>query len=376
MKQNLITYHHTKGETGIKVIHDYINLTASDGSNDMIIGGNLYTGITLNVNIQPVNSEAPVVTGEYFLDVVESKSSVLTEKILKATDIDTKLKDVICNILELPTFGFLQTSSPVEGSEISRDGIAVNKFNAQDLKDLHVSYNQNNHKRVEPTNDRVVLQCTDGVNTGSKVTINIGITPFNDEHPLVYVQSNIMCVEDDIILFDLSKINPFDGDEPEEQLVITVTKQPKNGELLLQKTSELVAATIFTKDALTSEFDTSLMYQHKGTETVTDSFEINVSDGVHNTTKEVNIKIISMDDETPRMTVNTGLNIERLETKIITYHNLKTVDLDSEDAQLMYIVMIAPTLGKLQKVVSPSVVVQIGKGGNFTQKDIMERKIR
>ena len=83
-----------------------------------------------------------------------------------------------------------------------------------------------------------------------------------------------------------------------------------------------------------------------------------------------------MDDETPRLTVNTGLKLERKETKVITTRNLKAVDLDSDDKNLMYILMTKPALGHLQKVESPNVVRNLMLGDNFTQKDIKARKVR
>ena len=83
-----------------------------------------------------------------------------------------------------------------------------------------------------------------------------------------------------------------------------------------------------------------------------------------------------MDDETPRMIVNTGLNVDRFETKVITNRNLKATDLDSDDLSLLYIIMLPPIQGKLQKYLSESNVVEIRKGGNFTQEDINKRRIR
>ena len=376
LQQGLVTYRHTSGEIGTEKLQDSVKLTVTDNSNDFVLGGNIYSGIVLNLMTEPVDSEAPEINGTYLLNVAEGGETNITEEVLRVKDRDTILKSVICNILEFPMFGFIEIRSPETGSEISRKGVAITKFSSYDLISGHVNYVQNNHKRVEPRNDLFRIKCTDGKNNATDQLIRVSIAPQNDEAPIIYAQNNILCVEDDIVLFDLSKINPFDGDKPEDKLSITVTKQPVNGELLLQKTTELVSATTFTKEALLPTHTTSLMYQHKGTETLNDKFEICISDGVHNVSKTINLTIIAMDDETPRMIVNTGLNVDRFETKVITNRNLKATDLDSDDLSLLYIIMLPPIQGKLQKYLSESNVVEIRKGGNFTQEDINKRRIR
>jgi hypothetical protein len=54
------------------------------------------------------------------------------------------------------------------------------------------------------------------------------------------------------------------------------------------------------------------MYQHDNTESFEDSVEFIVTDGLHNVTQNIPIVIIPVDDETPRLTVNTGLEIENV----------------------------------------------------------------
>ena len=119
-----------------------------------------------------------------------------------------------------------------------------------------------------------------------------------------------------------------------------------------------------------------MIYQHKGTETTKDQFELSVFDGVHTTEGMVNITIIPMDDEQPRLVVNTGLRIDRGQSKTITTRNLKAQDLDSEDSQLMYIVMMESISGKLQKLNTSQLYSDLVKGSNFTQTDIDKKRIR
>ena len=376
VRNGIIIYRHTSGEIGIEPKKDTIHLALSDTSDELIEGGNIYNGIVIELVTVPVDSEPPRISGFLNLEVPEGGSKKLTKDVLLVTDTDTRLKEVSCKITKPPLFGYIQTSSPLEGSEISGIGKSISVISAYDLYHGYVSYVQSRHKKIEPTSDSFRVICTDGSNPAPEITIHVSITPTNDEAPIIFAQSNIVCVEDDLIMLNLAKINPYDQDQPGDEMIITVVTPPVNGELLLQKISELTPATRFTKSALTADLDSSLLYQHKGSETTSDSFELQVSDGIHNTTKVIHIIIISMDDETPRMQINTRLQMDRLETKVITYLNLKAVDLDSDDSNLMYIVMMEPVLGKLQKTISSTVTVDIRKGGNFTQSDIDARRIR
>ena len=66
-----------------------------------------------------------------------------------------------------------------------------------------------------------------------------------------------------------------------------------------------------------------IAYEHDDTETTEDKFEIKVSDGLHEDSKVISITIIPVDDETPRMTINNGMDIELSETKVIGNDVLK-----------------------------------------------------
>lgn len=65
--------------------------------------------------------------------------------------------------------------------------------------------------------------------------------------------------------------------------------------------------------------------------------------------KTVLIMVIPVDDETPRMAINNGLEIEIRETKIINNRILMATDLDSEDKFLVYIIRYGPGHGLLQE---------------------------
>ncbi len=80
--------------------------------------------------------------------------------------------------------------------------------------------------------------------------------------------------------------------------------------------------------------------------------------------------VILVDDETPRMAINDGLEIEVGEVKIINNKVLKATDLDTEDSILTYIIRYGPNQGFLQKRTPFGTFENITVGMNFTQNEI------
>ena len=281
VQDNLLVYKHVGGEIGADPVHDVINLTLSDMSDDWIQGGNRYSGILLDIEVQPIDSETPVVTGSLNVTVEEAGRMLISKDVLSVSDVDTKVKDVECKVTTVPVFGFVETIGTKEGSEKSEKGNAVSSFSLSDLRNDKIFYVQSKHKGIEPVQDKFRVRCTDGSNVSPEVTIRVRIEPSNDEKPQILVQPNIVCVEDDYIAFSTAQINPFDQDRPADELLITIKKKPDHGQLLLQELTKLKPAVSFLRDALESIEETTLIYQHDGSETKLDAFEISVSDGKH-----------------------------------------------------------------------------------------------
>ena len=344
-----------------------MNLTLSDMSDEWLVGGNRYDGIVLNFEILPVDSEPPVLEIERAINVVEGLKGTLTEPNLKVTDVDTEILKIVCKITEQPSLGFIESVTPAEGSEQSRMGMVATEFSNRDLINGKVNYVQSIHKNIEPTVDQFKIACTDKNNTSVQTTMNVLIQPRNDEKPVPLVREFIV-LENDYISFDLALINAIDADVPADELVFFINKQPKHGQLLRQNL-DLSKIKQFTKSELAAS-EGGILYQHDGSETTKDSFEVIVSDGVHNVTTTVPVKIISVDDEVPHMTINAGLRVDRDEMKVITNRNIKATDIDSDDEKLIYFVMDDAKFGRLTKRLPNGQFRNLTKGSNFTQKDV------
>uniref|UniRef100_F6SBL8 FRAS1-related extracellular matrix protein 2 n=1 Tax=Monodelphis domestica TaxID=13616 RepID=F6SBL8_MONDO len=362
-----VVYAHTSGEIGPFPKEDSFNLTLSDMSQEWRIGGNIVQGVTVLVTILPIDNQAPEVTvGEQFM-VVEGDKRIITTSHISAEDIDSPNDDILCTIVTQPTSGYVENISPAPGSEKSRAGIAISAFTLKDLKQGHIYYVQSIHKGVEPVEDRFAFRCSDGINFSHRHFFPIVIIPTNDEQPEMFMRE-FMVMEGMSLVIDTPILNAADGDVPADDLTFIITHFPTHGHIMNQLINGTVLVESFTLDQIIES--SSIIYEHDDSETQEDSFAIKLTDGKYSVERRVIILVIPVDDETPRMTINNGLEIEMGETKIISNKVLMATDLDSEDKTLVYIIRYGPGHGLLQRQRPNGAVENITLGMNFTQDEV------
>ncbi|XP_040196307.1 FRAS1-related extracellular matrix protein 2 [Rana temporaria] len=362
-----VIYSHSAGEIGLQKMEDSFNLTLSDLSEEWTVGGNRVTGVRVQVTILPIDNQAPLVTvGEQFT-VIEGEKNVITSSNLRAQDTDTPNDDILCTIVVQPTSGYLENISPAPGSEKSRAGTAISAFTLKDIRIGHIYYVQSIHKGVEPVEDRLTFHCSDGINFSQKHFFPIVIIPANDEKPEIFMREFVV-MEGMSLVIDIPILNGADADIPTDELVFFITKPPKHGNIVNQFTNGTVIVNSFNLEDIKES--STILYEHDDSETKEDSFDIKLTDGKHSVVKTVLIMIIPVDDETPRMTINDGLEIEIEETKLITNKVLKATDLDSDDKTLTFILRYGPGQGLLQRRKPNGGLENITIGMNFTQDEV------
>ncbi|XP_059819449.1 FRAS1-related extracellular matrix protein 2-like [Hypanus sabinus] len=363
-----VVYSHTSGEIGTQRKRDSFNLTVSDMSDEWVAGGNKIQGVRVQVTILPVDSVAPEVTvGEQYT-VVEGEKNALTMANLNAKDVDTSTDDILCTIIVQSTSGYLENISPAPGSERSRSGMSITAFTIKDIRDGHIYYVQSIHKGIEKVEDWFAFHCSDGINFSQLQFFPIVIIPTNDEKPEIFVREFVV-MEGMSLVVDTPILNAADADNPSTKLYFIITKPPKHGQFVQQLAHGTVPIKNFTLEDIS--ISSSVIYEHDDSETKEDSFDIRLTDGRYHVDKTVPIMIIPVDDETPRMTINDGLEVEIGETKIITNKVLKATDLDSEDKTLTYIIRYSQSQGLLQRLMKDGGVDQnLTVGMNFTQDEV------
>uniref|UniRef100_A0A8C7ZI10 Fras1 related extracellular matrix 3 n=1 Tax=Oryzias sinensis TaxID=183150 RepID=A0A8C7ZI10_9TELE len=370
----MVAYVHTSGEIGPVKQHDSFNLTLSDMSEQWVVGGNKIQGVTVHVTILPVDSIPPIVRVGKQLLVVEGEKNVITLDHIEAEDVDTNNDDIICTIIVQPTSGYVENISPAVGSEKSRAGTAITAFTIKDVSLSHIYYVQSIHKGVEPIEDRFTFRCSDGINFSERHFFPIVIIPANDEKPEIFIREFVV-MEGMNVIIDTPILNAVDADIPGDDLFFEIIKKPKHGMIVQQLGTGTIPVERFNLEQIKDALE--IVYEHDNSETTKDSFEVRLSDGKHTVEKTVLIMVIPVDDETPRMTINDGLDVEIGETKVINNGVLKATDLDSEDKELTYVLRYGPGQGHLQRVSKfGDVLGNITVGMNFTQDEIDRQVIQ
>ncbi|XP_064795225.1 FRAS1-related extracellular matrix protein 2-like [Oncorhynchus masou masou] len=367
-----VTYVHTSGEIGPGKHNDTFTLTVIG---PWISGGNrVIQKVKVQVSILPVDSVPPIISVRDLLKVTEGEKKVVTVENFRVEDSDTDVDVVLCTILVQLTFGYLEITSASPGSEKSRAGFAVTAFHYRDIRLGNVVYVQSIHKGTEPVEDRTTLQCSDGINQSEMSILTFVIFPDNDEEPQVFTREFVV-MEGMSLAVDVPILNVVDLDVPGDVLEFEVVVPPKHGKIVQHLATGTVIVVTFTLDQIRT--GSTIVYEHDGSETRHDNFSVKVTDGKHIVEKEVVVTVIPVDDETPRLAINIGLEVEFREWKVITNKILKATDLDSEDGTLMFIIRRDPGQGCLQRfVASHKVLFNMTVGMNFTQDDLDSGLIR
>ncbi|XP_060554877.1 FRAS1-related extracellular matrix protein 2-like isoform X2 [Ruditapes philippinarum] len=362
-----VTYQHSGDEIGLNETLDQVQLGVHDNNRIVLEDGTRLKDIYIYIKIFPVNDVAPVITTGENLNVLEGGKVTILPTNFDIQDSDTREDEIICMINEQAKHGFLENKAPQPGSEKSREGLPISAFSVKSLRQGDISYVQSVHKGVEPREDQIKLQCSDGINLSNSNKLHIVIHPANDEVPEVYIREFIGS-EGMEIRIDSPILNAVDKDEPPDTLNFIITKQPTHGKIFQQTMSGDLLVNNFTLGDI-EKFST-IIYEHDDSETESDHFEFVLTDGVHNISKSVPIIIFPVDDETPRLKINNGIEIENLgDRKVITNKDLLAEDIDSYIGNITYIIRRTPQQGYLQKRFR-NYERNLTLGLNFTQMDI------
>ncbi|MFP4313054.1 MAG: cadherin-like domain-containing protein [Alphaproteobacteria bacterium] len=155
----------------------------------------------------------------------------------------------------------------------------------------------------------------------------------NFDQRFTIAQNNVLSVDENaqatIVNTDLQVL---DNDTAASDLVFTVTANPVNGQIELT-TNPGVAITTFTQDDINNNH---LIYIHDGTETLSDSFTFDVTDGVETVTGQSFDFTINPVNQGPSIVTNTGATIVEGESLTLTNGMLDGNDNDDANATLLY----------------------------------------
>ncbi|XP_033613538.1 FRAS1-related extracellular matrix protein 1 [Fukomys damarensis] len=391
LSSGAVTYRHTGGEVGVVPCFDTIALVVSDQEAGPSVNGCCYNGpnpsvplhgsfpvYDLNVTVYPVDNQPPsIALGSMFV-VDEGSSAALTVHHLSATDPDTAADDLEFVLVSPPQFGYLENTLPSAGFEKSNMGISIASFQWKDVKSLHINYVQSRHLRTEPIADQFVLCVTDGKRRSLEAPFSVMIKPTNDEAPDFVVQ-NISVCEGQMAELDSSVLSAADLDVPKDLLLFSITRQPRHG-LLINR--------LFSKDLLQNRQLASpgqkhepvhnfsmelfksgmrLTYEHDGSESLEDDFEIQLSDGKHKTLRTISVAVTPVNDEKPTLNKKAEITMNVGDTRILSSAVLSATDKDSPREKIYYVFERLPQNGQLQLKGPSEVSTELAGGANQGQ---------
>ena len=305
----LVTYDHDGSET----VSDAFDFSVDDGLGTSSSG-------TFNITVTPVNDEEVLATNTGTTVNEASSGNVITTAMLETTDADNTPAQLTYTVTAVTANGTLRLSGTA--LEVS------DTFTQVDINAGLVTYD---HDGSETVSDSFDFSVDDGLGTSSSGTFNITITPVNDEEVLATNAGTTVNEASSGNVITTAVLETTDADNTPAQLTYTVTAVTANGTLRLSGTALGVSDT-FTQADINAGLVT---YDHDGGETVSDSFDFSVDDGLGTSSSGTfNVTVTPVNDEEVLAT-NTGTTVNEASSgNVITTAMLETTDADNTPGQL------------------------------------------
>ncbi len=324
----------------------------NDGDIDVFMS-NSYEGIgerdSIAFNTQPIS------LGNSAFTVGEGDTLTLSASNIIAVDLDTP-----------PEFRtFTLETTPVNGN-ILLDDVPLNigqSFTQGDVETGRVKYG---HDDSRTTSDTFNFAISDGFTSIAGQTATISVTLANEEAPVEQTNTGITVTEGFLLEIETSNLEYSDFDSPVSALTYNVQTAPAHGILVISP--DLVTpVTSFTQLDINNG---NLLYQHDGSETTSDSFNFNVTDGLNTAVSSTFNITVNPANDSPEEINNTGLVMDEGESLVITPDLLLYTDPDNDSTELIYSVTSAADFGQFENIGDPGTPIS-----SFSQADIDNNEI-
>ncbi|XP_006816147.1 FRAS1-related extracellular matrix protein 1 [Saccoglossus kowalevskii] len=352
VNMNLLRYAHTGG-LGSKA-NDKFRFTVTDGKHTT-------RRETFDINILNTKKDDIMVTSGD-VEVGEGNVVVITTDTLSASDNTNLLDEIVFTVVDPPTEGQIE--------EISHPGIKINSFTLLDLVARTVVYK---HMRNNGINkDSMNFIVSNGLSSRNG-TLRIHVIPIDDALPIMYVNTDFAVDAGSARLLTESDLLLVDPDSDNQELTYIVIKPPEFGHLLKQ------GQPVHHKFTQTDINNLHILYKQDGGRSREDAIFLIASDNtnagfivdedVRYEPIEFRIQINAVRSEYPHIINNQpATTLDDYNGRYgytLTNFNLKVMDKDSLDSNIIYVVTRLPLFGYLEF-----------KGGRqffhrtFTQEDV------
>jgi hypothetical protein len=173
------------------------------------------------------------------------------------------------------------TGGRLAGAQLYVDDVTVTQsvapaaFDAARMVDLsHKLRFENANDDIDTTTRNVSITAEDSLAQQDTTSTNITIAAVNDV-AAIQVNNGAVVAEGGSVVLDASALDVIDPDDSDADLQYTLTTLPANGGLLLQGAA-LTQGSTFTQADIEAG---RLSYQHDGSDTLSDTFGFDLSDG-------------------------------------------------------------------------------------------------
>ncbi|XP_013786136.2 FRAS1-related extracellular matrix protein 1-like [Limulus polyphemus] len=349
INNELIYYHHL-GNKGSMDSFEVILMDGSDPPNKSF-------PYKVLVGINPASNEPPQrhPNCSLHLEVKEDVVGILTQDMLHYVDLDSKPSEVVFTVTSSPRFiGSFALSDA--GKFVSVAGQVSLKKNFTLPSLTYFTQEEIRHHKVAympPASDvgpnpqtlQVVMSVSD--RQGNTVTgqfFNITILPVDNQAPKLYT-GHILVQEGSSTLLSTNEVSVHDLDTLSSKLMISLFTVPLHGSLLRGGQVLRVGDLLSLDDILTLQVE----YSHDGSESISDSFTVGVSDGKHFVSGNVLVDVEPVNDQNPvwKRGLKTEVTVNEGGSVVLTPDVLAASDLDSDDLSLIFSLTEAPYYGSL-----------------------------
>uniref|UniRef100_A0A8D0WFJ8 FRAS1-related extracellular matrix protein 1 n=1 Tax=Sus scrofa TaxID=9823 RepID=A0A8D0WFJ8_PIG len=287
--------------------------------------------ITVHISIRTADTNAPRVSWNTGLNLLEGQSRAITWEQFQVVDND----DI--HAVQLVTVDGLQHG------QLSLRGGKGFLFTVADLQAGVVRYH---HDDSDSTKDFVVFRIFDGQHS-IRHKFPINILPKDDSPPFLITNVVIELEEGQTVPIQGSMLRASDMDSSDDYVFFNITKPPQAGEIVKKPAPGLIGYPVpgFLQKDL---FNGIIYYRHFGGELFEDSFEFVLWDSHEppnlSVPQVVTIHITPVDDQLPKEAPGVARHLVVKETEVayITKKHLHFLDVESHDRELLYTITTPP----------------------------------
>ncbi|XP_070687569.1 chondroitin sulfate proteoglycan 4 [Pempheris klunzingeri] len=339
--------------------HNYESLRSKDSFSFIVQARGHSEEGTFRIKIfkQGYLSEPEVITNEVIISY-EGEHTIITQDDLKVDQADILPTEMVFTIKEPPRLGHVVKLTNSSDSSASPVINYIHSFTQEDINQGHILY-----VSASPQgNDAFTVDVSNGFTTVEDLHIAVNIMP-----QLIPIQTfNFTVKEGHSRAINAEIVNITHLFYSSKNIDFVVEEPPQHGDIRYLDGDEL---TYFTWEEMKLGH---IYYMHDSTESTEDSFTLSAS--VYEIERRslpvtISVTVIPVNDEPPKLTRNTGLEVLAGEEADITSSMLNTEDADTPLEELVYHVEM-PTSGMVALKEAPEEGIL-----NFTQAHINKGEV-